>query len=268
MSTVHRLAPLLVALLTTAVACESTPPASPPRPDASSSPEPVPAPPAEAPDEAPPTDVKPPEPEAPKLDPHTTELLAKMEAVRHGVANKNLEEAAEAVTWLATHPAHPDLKPMKAETAVWQKATKKLATVKRLDQMAPLFAATADACGACHAKAGATVAFAKAGLPDLDGVAKAQMDRHDWATLRLYEALVTRDATLWADGTSILGEESIHGVTPADDPTLKPLFKKWRSLSDKAGKDDSWVHRADFYGQYLQACVTCHEKARELKPAP
>ncbi|HEX2874331.1 MAG TPA: hypothetical protein VHP33_23915 [Polyangiaceae bacterium] len=125
--------------------------------------------------------------------------------------------------------------------------------------------ATADlgmACGGCHQTQGGPKASNEP-LPDAAGLT-GRMQRHAWATERLWEGLTVPSSEAWSAGASalsaspfppeILKQGGVHGRSAAND------FAK---LVAKAPTRKTAEERASLYAELLVTCGGCHRAINE-----
>jgi len=231
--------------------------------------EPPPEPPAPEPEAAPAAD----EPAAPATP--VAELMrghfARATMARMALIRADMPAAKEAMAWLATHelggalPA--ELKPRLGEMQTAAAAFKDAANLR---EAGVAFATTLSKCGSCHAAAGKGPTIAAEPMPDTPGLT-GHMQRHHWATRRMWSGLVTASDEAFGHGVDALDE------APLDAAALSAVGDQ----VDKVGALDAHVHnlakkmkaaetqpeKIEAYGHMLATCAVCH-RLMGRGPAP
>lgn len=126
--------------------------------------------------------------------------------------------------------------------------------------------ATADlgvACGGCHQTQGGPKASSAPPPPEAGGLTE-RMQRHAWATERLWEGLTVPSSEAWIAGAKaleaspfpaeVLKQGGVHGRSAASD------FAK---LVVKAPTKKTVEERAGLYAELLVTCGGCHRAINE-----
>lgn len=126
--------------------------------------------------------------------------------------------------------------------------------------------ATADlgvACGGCHQTQGGPKASSQPSPPEAGGLTE-RMQRHAWATERLWEGLTVPSSEAWNAGAKalkaspfpaeVLKQGGVHGRSAASD------FAK---LVVKAPTKKTVEERAGLYAELLVTCGGCHRAINE-----
>ncbi|MCB9797377.1 MAG: hypothetical protein H6741_32205 [Alphaproteobacteria bacterium] len=195
------------------------------------------------------------------LELHMSEHLEQAERARRSVIAGDLDQAREAMAWLAEHGSpegfadywHPGLADMRAVAAQGAQASS-------LTDAAIATAELGNACGACHQSLSVQPDMPYRPAPeDLEGL-QAHMGVHAWAAERMWESLVTPSAEAWQRGAERLGDPVSHaeGLPEAQ----RELEAQLHALAQAALADDNPDTRADLYGQILESCGGCHVAAR------
>jgi cytochrome c556 len=127
-------------------------------------------------------------------------------------------------------------------------------------------AAAADlglSCGACHSKFGGPPPSNNPAPAD-DGSFAVRMQRHGWATERLWEALATPSESSWEVGAATLmsspfSKEKLASAS-IDVRTAASDFAK---LTAAAPSKKTPAARAALYAELLLTCGACHQAASE-----
>lgn len=191
---------------------------------------------------------------------HFTDALLIRKAVIAGTP----ERAAEPAEALAKAENLDDV------PASWRASLARMqqvaARINNSTSAAQAAAATADlgvACGECHQKLGGPNAWS--GPPPPEGTALVErMQRHAWATERLWEGLTVPSGDAWNAGAKalsaspfpaeVLKQGGVHGRSVAGD------FAK---LVVKAPTKKTVEERATLYAELLVTCGGCHRAINE-----
>jgi cytochrome c553 len=127
---------------------------------------------------------------------------------------------------------------------------------------ASTMAAVALACGACHQSATGGPVYPVPPESEDDQPTKAEMRRHEWAVLMLWDGVTGPSEYAWGRGsdgladTRIFADEASRGQTSdlvlASEATL-------RRLGEEAKTVTSLLDRAEIYGRMLATCGDCHQ---------
>lgn len=112
-------------------------------------------------------------------------------------------------------------------------------------------------CGTCHAGVGAGPGLSFADPPDLDDTLEAQMHRHVWASDRLWEGLVAPSDERWTAGVAaVFADSALTGPTATG-----PSEIEWAlTMTQEQLAASNASERADFYGDFIAACASCHRQ--------
>lgn len=137
-------------------------------------------------------------------------------------------------------------------------------SAKDLAAAARAAAGLADTCGDCHASLGAGPHFPPAGpvLPvEAHDVGK-HMARHQWASERMWEGLVSHGEAAWAAGAAALSDAPLSARELTANVELPgdalELGDRVHALGLRARQTAEWPARASLYGELLATCATCH----------
>lgn len=116
-------------------------------------------------------------------------------------------------------------------------------------------------CGDCHAQLNIDVTFEAPPLPEGDDTA-THMLRHQWAADRLWEGLVAPDDGQFTGGASALVEAPLHPSALAPNMSvpeeIAELAVHVHELGDGATRATEPADQAQFYGELLATCESCH----------
>jgi cytochrome c553 len=119
------------------------------------------------------------------------------------------------------------------------------------------------ACGTCHRALGAHVQFDIEGALAEGGDAVSHMQRHVWASGRLWEGLVVPSGEVWQSGAQALDEVPLVPEEVTEDSAIFAQVKgtanhvhELGAAARQAGDADT---RAAVYGEFLATCASCHK---------
>lgn len=141
-----------------------------------------------------------------------------------------------------------------------------LSAAADLESAGAAFARLAGTCGACHAAAGATWAWDEVPVPDGADLTE-RMRRHAWASERLWEALLTRDAERFERAAEILAEAPLSGESPPDEERpvgLREIEDRLRAAARDGAAARSMDERVAAYGRIVATCGECHRRIRAI----
>jgi cytochrome c553 len=142
---------------------------------------------------------------------------------------------------------------------------------------ASTMAAVALACGACHQSTPNGPVYPAPPLGEDGQHTKAEMRRHEWAVLMLWDGVTGPSEYAWSQGAAGLAETRIFGDAESPgDPARSLLAReaKLRALGEEAKSADSLADRAALYGRMLTTCGDCHQAVgvtlpyQEVSPPP
>jgi len=120
-------------------------------------------------------------------------------------------------------------------------------------------------CGSCHAVAEKGPRFAVPPIPEGD-TPKAHMQRHNWASDRMWEGLVTGAAEPFASAAEVLREDALFDHSDDGYPErIRALSRHVHAVGQSASEAETSEARAEVYGRFLATCAGCH---RELGQGP
>jgi hypothetical protein len=193
---------------------------------------------------------------------HFTDALLIRKAVIAGTP----ERAADPALALARTVSPADLPP------AWRKSVERMqqiaAGINDSTSAAQAAGATADlglACGGCHQSMGGPKG-SSGPAPAAGGGLDKRMQRHAWATERLWEGLTVPSSDAWNAGAAalsgspfpaeILKQGGVHGRSAANDLV---------ALVEKAPGKKTLEERAALYAELLVTCGNCHRAINEAR---
>ena len=184
-------------------------------------------------------------------------------AIRQSVILGSKEGVTESARWLVEH------EPPAAVAAGWNDyvPAMRAAAQEALDASDLTAAAAATgrlglACGNCHAASSATFESDDFDQPSRDEDTASHMQRHQWASDKMWEGLVWPDSASWQRGGNLLFESPIKPHEMGDQAGNKDLQTKARRIHQLAANATmvyATDERAAIYGEFLANCGGCHE---------
>lgn len=175
------------------------------------------------------------------------------------VANK-LEDA-RARAFLLTQPPRDDgLTLLAAESQAVEDAAAALVQAASVSDACRLTARVAQACAGCHVHVPRLVRPTPAPEePSPEPSLEVRMQRHQWAADRLWEGVVMGDERRWRQGLEVLA------MRPVPMPKGDGLAHRLQAMAvDSLGRleqqSDTYVTRAQAYGEMLVTCAACHRE--------
>jgi hypothetical protein len=253
------------AVMTGLVGCGgSTPPPAPP--EATVSPEPAPAT-STAASESAPTEQKPAAPEKPDVPPAGAPLERIMQAhfkdallIRQAVIAGKPEDAVDPAFAL-TRTGDLDHLPEGWRGFV-ERMQEVAGRIKDSTLVSRAAAATADlgvSCGMCHQQRGGPQA-SKEPAPAEGTTVESRMQRHVWATERLWEGLYVPSDDAWNAGARALSSAPFPSQVLKDGGVYaRSAAGDFARLVAKAPAKRIPRDRAELYAELLLTCGSCHQ---------
>lgn len=190
--------------------------------------------------------------------------LDQISAVKAAVIAGDLDASREPATWLAEHdePAGmpeawaPYVSSMREQAQV-------AATAADLATVAAAVSEIARSCGNCHKATGFDVAFGYDQRPpeDVQNL-MTQMQRHLWASDRMWEGLIGPSDKAWEWGTEMLADVNLSSELITDQPEqaseVDSLVQEIRAVGSDGATAPAGENRSAVYGKFLSLCANCH----------
>jgi cytochrome c556 len=203
-------------------------------------------------------------PEPEEIAAHMQDHFSKADDLQRAVIAGDLQAAKAPARWIAEHAAMPG---MPSEWIPYLPAMREAAQVAAgstdLLTAAKATARMGAACGTCHKALGAKVRFDIDGALAEGGDAVSHMQRHVWASGRLWEGLVVPSGEVWQSGATALDEVPL---VPEEVTAESQIFAQVKATANhvhelgaaarQAGDGDM---RAAVYGEFLATCASCHQ---------
>jgi cytochrome c553 len=191
--------------------------------------------------------------------------------IHDALIRADMDAAREGMAWLAAHEEpnlpenlQPLLDAMQAEAARFPEAS-------TLTEAGTVFARTLTRCGGCHTAAHAGPEIAQTPIPEGDSP-EARMQRHQWASDRMFDGLVMANAEVFRAGNDALTsapltQAELAGTEAQPEQQVVALTTHVRQLGAEAAAATDDEARAGIYGRYLATCGTCHRLLEGGAPA-
>ncbi len=194
---------------------------------------------------------------------HMAEHFHRASDLQRAVVNGDMAAIAADAEWIAEHSK------MEGAPATWDSYLEEMNAAADVAKDAPdLYTAAkatarvGAACGECHRAHGAKVKFDIEGALKEGGDAISHMQRHVWASGRLWEGLVVPSAEVWQSGAKALDEVPLVPEEVTDDEELmteaQVTANRVHELGASARQALDPDMRAATYGELLATCSRCH----------
>lgn len=203
-------------------------------------------------------------PDSAEVAAHMSEHFGRASDLQRAVVNGNMEAIEGTANWLAEHSK------LTGAPASWDPYLAEMRTAAEVAAEAPdLYTAAqatarvGSACGDCHKAHGAVVELSVGGALAEGGDAVAHMQRHVWASERLWEGLVVPSAEVWQTGAKALDEVPLVSEEVSNDQEIKTeiqlVANRVHELGAMARQALDPSLRAAAYGELLATCYRCHQ---------
>lgn len=186
--------------------------------------------------------------------------------IRDAVVSGDIDAARSPARWLATHQFEDEQYPMPEARAALEKVraeSRNIVDQRETSELAASVGRLGAACGSCHTalKAGPRLNVPSAPpTPAAGATPEAHMNRHAWATDRLWEGLIGPSDASWTVGAAVLtGPALDFGPPGSASAQVLDLQAKVTQLATKARETHDLQGRATIYGQLLDTCADCHQ---------
>jgi len=199
------------------------------------------------------------------LQAHMKDHFFKATEMQLAVINGDLAAVREPARWMAEHANSAAMPPeWRSHAEAMRKWARQAEDAQDIETAARATAGMGAECGNCHQDLGAEVSFADPEpLPQGDDAA-THMQRHAWASGRMWEGLVAPSGAIWDEGAEVLGEAPL---APADLPVDLDVLAEVSEMegavhamgAESVGLSGQ-AARARVYGEFLATCASCHEE--------
>ena len=195
---------------------------------------------------------------------HMHEHLAQISAIKSAIISGRLVDAREPATWLAEHETATGL-PAEFEKYVSEMRSHALQVLVAPDlaSAAESVSHMAKTCGNCHLVNSVSVQFGYDRRPreDLEDVI-AHMQRHQWATDRLWEGLIGPSDAAWNKGTDMLIDAPLLpsdvATATEDAAAISRIARRIHALGGIGTETSTPDERSTLYAEVLGLCAGCH----------
>jgi cytochrome c553 len=195
---------------------------------------------------------------------HMHEHLTRIGTIKSAIIAGNLGEVREPATWLAEHETAAGL-PAEFEYYVRQMRSHAHHVIEasNLTAAAESVSEMAKTCGNCHLVNDVNLEFGYDRKPreDVEDVV-THMQRHQWATDRLWEGLIGPSDTAWNRGTDMLIDAPLlpSDVTTTTDNVAEigNIARRIHALGGIGTETKTPDARSELYAEVLGLCSSCH----------
>ena len=195
---------------------------------------------------------------------HMHEHLTRISTIKSAIIAGKLEDVREPATWLADHETAAGL-PAGFESYVIQMRSYARHVIEAQDLVSAAESVSnmAKTCGNCHLVNDVNLEFGYDGKPrkDLEDVV-THMQRHQWATDRLWEGLIGPSDIAWNRGTDMLIDAPLlpSDVTMAMDniAEIGNIARRIHALGGIGTETKTPDARSELYAELLGLCASCH----------
>lgn len=145
----------------------------------------------------------------------------------------------------------------------FEQAARRVADASDLDVAALAFGEVARACGSCHRALEAHVSMTDV-PPPLGDDLRSHMQKHLWATDRIWEGLIVPSNTRFVAGCGALADAPLDPATLMPNRTASPevteLAHRVHELGRNCSRATEGAVQAQIYGELLRTCADCHRR--------
>ena len=195
---------------------------------------------------------------------HMHEHLTRIGTIKSAIIAGNLGDVDEPATWLAEHETVTGL-PAEFESYVIQMKSyaRRVIEADNLVSAAESVSNMAKTCGNCHLVNHVNLQFGYDRRPreDLEDLI-THMQRHQWATDRLWEGLIGPSDAAWNRGTDMLIDAPLlpSDVTSATDNVaeIARISRRIHALGGIGTETKTPDARSELHAEVLGLCASCH----------
>ena len=190
--------------------------------------------------------------------------LVQISMIKSAIVAGKLEDVDEPARWLADHETAAGI-PVEFESyAIQMKSyARRVSEAQDLDSAAKSVSNMAKTCGNCHLVNEVNLEFGYDQMPrmDVEDVV-THMQRHQWATDRLWEGLIGPSDAAWNRGADMLIDAPLlpSDVTRATDNTeeIAEIAHRIHALGGISTETKTPDARSELYAEVLGLCASCH----------
>ncbi|HEY5923816.1 MAG TPA: hypothetical protein VIV11_19175 [Kofleriaceae bacterium] len=191
---------------------------------------------------------------------HSREQLEAAASLQLAIMQGRLADARDLAGQLAVHemPARSGWQPYVAELR------DSAHLIARADDVAAAGAELGRlgrACGSCHAASGARPVLAAGVAPTDDTTLAAQMLRHQWAAVQLWQGVSGPADQAWQDGARVMVATRADVHKRVHEKPNAEVFMLAERLHEQARHAAALTDvdaRAGLYGEVMATCASCH----------
>ena len=193
---------------------------------------------------------------------HFKETAVVRDAVIRGALSEAVAPASALAKMEGIGPIQPSWKP---SIDALQAASRRISQSPDIPGASAAIADIGVACGTCHAGAGGPKVKIEA-PPTPDKTLASRMQRHVWATERLWEALYVPSDPSWKAGVDALAADPFpKEVLDKGGVHARSAAGRFKTLAATAGAAKKIEDRAKAYASLLETCSACHQATRGAK---
>ena len=194
---------------------------------------------------------------------HMHEHLTRIGMIKYAIVAGNLQDVVEPASWLADHETAAGL-PKEFESYVVQMKdyARRVIEAQNINSAAESVSKMAKTCGNCHLVNEVNLEFGYDQMPrrDVEDVV-THMQRHQWATDRLWEGLIGPSDTAWNRGTDMLIDAPLlpSDVTTSTDDVaeINNIVRRIHALGGIGTETKTPDARSELYAEILGLCARC-----------
>jgi cytochrome c553 len=197
---------------------------------------------------------------------HMHEHLTRIGAIKSAIIAGELENVTEAATWLAEHETAADLRAeFEPYIILMRRHARDVIEAEDLASAAESVSEMAKTCGNCHLVNDVRLQFGYDRRPreDLKDVV-THMQRHQWATDRLWEGIIGPSDTAWNRGADMLIDAPLlpSDVTSVTDNVaeITGIARRIHALGGIGTETKTPDARSKLYAEVLGLCASCHTR--------
>jgi hypothetical protein len=204
---------------------------------------------------------------SPALKKHMKGHFEAVREIERALVAGDLTKAKERSEWLSDNVAQKDIEDWGPHLDAVRNAAKALVDSETIEDATKRAAQLGAECANCHVTLTAITSFEWQELPRDQGEARSNMQRHQWATDRLWEGLVGPSDDLWLKGAEVLIDAPLGIKTLTKDQKVASdvdaYAAKVHGLGSKAQGLMDRSARTELYGELLATCSACHALTRK-----